>query len=105
MDFGIIRAHVSSVVAPLAHNPLPEDRGCQQPSFTIPRKRLDPADAVERHGYVPSITDNVKNECIGEHGLDQWKIKQMQRGAFGPTVHALFSSNRFHQDAEEVAGI
>src|SRR5438270_1679169 len=105
VNFEIIGAHSASVAPSLADNPFPENCGSQQAPLAIPRKRLDPANAVERDSYIPAITDGVNDECIGEKFFYQREIEQMEGCTFRPPLDALLMRNRLHYDAQKIAGI
>src|ERR1035441_9260931 len=60
---------------------------------------------MQASGDVAAVANNVNDESVGNHSLDQRKIEQVQRRGFSPTADTLLAGDGFHHDAQEVAGI
>src|SRR6202158_2721210 len=105
MNFHVIGAQRLTVPLALAYNPSPEDSGHQEGAAAVPWQWTNPADAVQGGGDVAAVANNVDDERIGNHFLDQWKIEQVQRRRFRPALGALLAGDGFHHDAQEVTGV
>src|SRR5207253_4188977 len=57
MDFHIIAAQALPILAALAYDPTPEDRGSEQAAFLVPWQRFDPADAIKGNGHIATIAN------------------------------------------------
>src|SRR5208337_1922824 len=82
-----------------------EDCRCKQRSFAVPWQGPDPTNPLKGDGDISPIADNVNNERVRKHLLDQGQIEKMIGRTLSPPFHALLMGNRLHQDAEEVAGV
>src|SRR5580765_7255444 len=105
MNFQVIGAHRSSMSPALADDPFPKNRRSQQLTLPIPRKRFDPADAVERDRHVAPVSDDVNDQRIRQEFLDEREIEQMQWRTLRPSFNALLTSDGLHENAEEITGI
>ena len=105
MNFHVIGAYLLPVAPALAHLPSPEQGRRHDGATAVPRQRADPSDALQRGGDVAPVANNVDDERVGNRLLDQRKEQQVRGRTFGPAPDALFAGDRFHHDAQEVAGM
>src|SRR5260370_5171212 len=105
MNFHVIGAQRLTVALALANNPSPEDGGRQEGAAAVPWQWTNPSDAVQGGGDVAAVANNVDDERIGNHFLDQRKIEQVQGRRLRPAPDILFARDGFHHDAQEVACI